>query len=128
MGFLDILVWMASICIPLSYILQIKSNYEHKETRDINVCGVIAADIAYLVYGIKSGILLENAFIIKYGLSFVLCTIMIAQIIIYRRRKLEWHDDLDRYCSGEVKDRLFCGNELEPHWKHCPDCGSKIGL
>ncbi len=47
---LDILVWVAAICIPVSYILQIISNYKHKETRDINILGLFVADYAYLVY------------------------------------------------------------------------------
>jgi len=122
----EILVWSASIGIPVSYVLQIISNYKHKETRDINLYGVIFANYAYLIYGIKSGMLSETAFIIKYGLSFAFCSAMIIQIIIYRRKKYEWHDDIDTYCVGKVKDKIICGNELEPHWKFCTDCGLEV--
>lgn len=126
MELLDALVWSASFGIPISYILQIISNYKHRETRDINIYGVIFADYAYLIYGIKSGILYETAFIIKYGLSFFFCSVMIAQILKYRKENYEWHDDMDKYCSGLLKDKVACGNELEPQWKHCPDCGSEV--
>ena len=123
---LDILLWVAAICIPASYILQIISNYKHKETRDINIYGLFVANFAYLTYGIKSGFIGEPAFLLKYGLSFAFCSTMITQIIYYRKKHYEWHDDMDKYCSGQVKDKIVCGNELEPHWKHCTDCGSEV--
>lgn len=126
MEILDMLVWSASFGIPISYIIQIKHNYKHRETRDFNIWGLAVADYAYLIYGVKSGLLSQNAFILKYGLSFFFCSVMIAQIIMYRRVKSEWHDDLDKFCSGQVKDKMVCGNELEPQWKHCPDCGSEV--
>ena len=123
---LDILVWTASFGIPVSYIIQIKHNYEHRETRDFNIYSLMVADYAYLVYGIKSGMLEQTAFIAKYGLSFALCSLMIAQIIKYRKEGNEWHNDVNKYCSGQVKGKLVCGNELEPRWDYCPDCGSKV--
>ena len=126
MEFLDTLLWLAACCIPISYILQIISNYKHKETRDINIHGLFVADFAYLIYGIKSGLIGEPAFLLKYGLSFTFCSAMIAQIITYRRKHYLWNDDIDQFCSGQVKGMVVCGNELEPQWKHCPDCGSKV--
>lgn len=125
MEILDILLWLVALFIPASYIIQIKSNYIHKETRDFKISSLMVADLAYLVYGIKSGFIGEFAFLLKYGLSFTFCSIMIAQILLYRKKHYEWHDDIDQYCSGQVKDKVVCGNELEPHWKHCPDCGAR---
>ena len=122
---LDILVWSASFGIPLSYIIQIVSNYKHRETRDINIYGVMFADFAYLIYGIKSGMIGESAFMVKYGLSFFFCSVMLAQIIKYRKQNYHWHDDIDKYCSGYVNGSVCC-YELEPHWEYCPKCGSEV--
>ncbi len=115
MDLIIVLSWIAIIILGSSYWFQIYKIHKHKEVRDLSI-------IYHVLLALGFGILIitalhenSNIFLIKQIVTFIPVLIIIGQIIIHREDK--WHDDSYKNC-------MTCKKELEPIWKHCPDCGT----
>lgn len=108
-----ILAWVAILVLSVGYVAQIVKIAQHREVRDLSWPSYALWALGYLVLGYEAWLIDSPIFIFKNSLTFVLVSILIGQI--WYHRDDEWHDLEDANCS--------CGNELEPHWKFCPDCG-----
>jgi uncharacterized protein with PQ loop repeat len=113
---IELLPWIAVAVISTGYLAQIWKIHKHKEVRDLSPWAYVAWGIAYLILGYQGLVIEAPVFVLKNIITFILVTIILSQIHIHRND--EWHDDEDKYCK--------CSNELEPHWKYCPDCGEEI--
>lgn len=107
------LAWIAVAVLSMGYLAQIVKIAQHKEVRDLSWVSYTLWALAYLILGYEAWVLEAPVFVFKNGLTFVLVTILIGQIAYHWND--EWHAEEDATCS--------CGNELEPHWNFCPDCG-----
>jgi predicted membrane channel-forming protein YqfA (hemolysin III family) len=115
---IKLLPWLAVIIISTGYLAQIWKIHEHREVRDLSIWSYLSWGAAYLILAYQGYAIDAPVFIFKNVATFGLVLIILAQIYIHRDD--EWHDDDDKACS--------CGNELEPHWKHCPDCGQRTAV
>ena len=110
----DYLPWVAVLILNAGYWLQIYKIHVHKEVRDLAVSSYIMFDLAYGILAYEAYVIDSQVFLIKNILTATSTTILIA--MIWYHKDDEWHDDEDKHC-------VFCGNELEPHWTYCTDCG-----
>lgn len=112
MGFVP---WIAISLLCAGYMAQIHKIHVHKEVRDLSIIGYLSWGLGYLVLAYEAYTIDSNVFLAKNGITLALVIIIVAQI--WCHRDAEWHDDEDTQCN--------CGNEIEPHWSFCPDCGEK---
>lgn len=113
---LKILSMIAVVLLPLSYVKQYLYIREHKETRDFDPKALFMTASVYIILGLESVVIGSGIFFTKNVLALIAISFLIHIILKYRKN--EWHDDEDKECP-------HCGNEIEPKWKFCPDCGSK---
>mgnify|MGYP001277610073 FL=1 len=110
---IEFLPWIAVAVICFGYLAQAIKIQVHKEVRDLSAWSFAAWGISYLILAYQGYLIDAPVFIYKNAITFGLVIIILTQI--YLHRDDEWHDDEDKTCE--------CGNELEPHWRYCADCG-----
>ena len=107
------LPYLAVAIISFGYLAQAIKIQIHKEVRDLSASSYVAWGISYLILLYQGYLIQAPVFMYKNAITFGLVLIILTQIYIHRDD--EWHDDQDKICE--------CGNELEPHWRYCADCG-----
>jgi len=90
MSFLEILSWVAVICLPIGYWKQVYHIHIHKEVRDLSLGSYIFFAIAYVLLGIEAYAINSTVFLVKNLLVIVPTGVLIYQIIVHRTDK--WVD------------------------------------
>lgn len=114
---MEILSWIAIICLASSYWFQIYKIQVHKEVRDLSIPYHVLLAIGFGMLIITAITEDSTIFLVKQILTTIPVIIIIGQIVYHRRDK--WHDDDAINCCT-------CGFELEGGWKHCPQCGTEV--
>lgn len=84
---LEIFSITAIIFLSSSGIFQIVKLFKTKTAHDISLIMCIFWTFGCLIFFIRALIIKDNIFSINYGLSSLICLIIIAQIIYYRFKK-----------------------------------------
>lgn len=114
---MQVLAWSAVAFLAMGYWAQVWKIHQHREVRDLSIVSYSLLAVGFAILTYTAWEQKSVVFIIKQILTFIPCGIIVFQII--RHKEDEWHDARDTVCS-------WCGNELEPHWRHCPDCGASV--
>lgn len=113
---MDLIPWIAVIALCAGYLAQIHKIHVHREVRDLSIISYLSWGLGYLVLSYEAYQMGADIFLAKNAITLGLVAVIVSQI--YYHREDEWHDDDDTSCSA-------CGNEIEPRWQYCPDCGQQ---
>lgn len=107
--------WIAVSLLCAGYAAQIHKIHVHREVRDLSIISYLSWGLGYLVLAYEAYVIDAGVFLAKNAITLGLVVVIVAQI--WYHRDDEWHDDEDTSC--------ICGNEIEPNWSYCPDCGQQ---
>ena len=91
MELLELLSWVAVICLPIGYWKQVYHIHIHKEVRDLSLSSYIFFAVAYILLGVEAYAINSTVFLVKNLLVIVPTGVLIYQIIVHRKDK--WVDD-----------------------------------